>query len=58
MMRASAPTVAKWSTHHPSEPAGTENAVDVDWPAPMRPRWMPRHGKNVMSEPGRPDSSP
>ena len=26
-MRACAPTDAKWSTHQPSEPAGTENAV-------------------------------
>ena len=58
VIRASAPTDAKWSTHQPSDPAGTEKAVEVDWPAPMRPGWMPRHGKKVMRVPGRPNSSP
>ena len=58
VMRDSAPIFAKCSVHQPRLPAGTEKAVEVDCPAPTRPCWMPRHGKNVMSEPGRPASSP
>ena len=54
----STPIAAKWSFHQPSEPSGTENAVEVDCPVPMTPERMPVHGKKVRSEPGRPASSP
>lgn len=52
------PIALKCFCHQPSVPCGTEKAVVVDCPLPTRPLRMPRQGKKVRSEPGRPDSSP
>lgn len=51
------PRALKWLRHQPMIPAGTENAVVEDSRAgPARRRLA--YGKNVLSDPGRPVSSP
>jgi hypothetical protein len=52
------PRALKWFCHQPRVPAGTEKAVVVDCPEPIRPGATLPQGKNVISDPGRPASSP